>query len=345
MFGPWRGNQAGLFRFAPCGKRQGCPVVAVLRCEMTRAWIARCCGAVYPALLRGALAAAEPRRRKALLASLGALLVATYFWVAGARSAGSPGKFLVWLVLLTLLLWPIFDRFWRRIAIGTVAPLLGAAWGQTSFVTGGGLSAIGARIAALLGRDNRNVFDWRAEGTYRGRDYSVSERRITIGTAQSRAEHSAPDVRYILSAGVAVPVPFRGEVTLTRRAAVFDRLDELLRRIASVDLRQTPVEPAFDAVFTTRASEAAPLDVLLTPAFRRAMLDLAGGEDKRRFSGSFENGRFYLDMRIERRAFAAARLLTPMPRLAQDAEALWWDLTLPHRLIDALMGDHVGRLR
>ncbi|WEJ35029.1 hypothetical protein [Devosia sp. SD17-2] len=42
---------------------------------------------------------------------------------------------------------------------------------------------------------------------------------------------------------------------------------------------------------------------------------------------------------------AGTSLIKPLPDMAENADALWWELTVPHRLIDALAGNHDGALR
>lgn len=291
------------------------------------------------------LAEAEPRRRAALGASLCVTAAtAATFWLLFA--AGGAGALVPALgaCFIAGLAWALCNRLWREKAIGAIAPALGARWGQQSFSGGRFSDGLAAYIARRFSHDGNRIIAWRGAGVYRGIRYEVLEETTTTRRGLPR-ESGGVRTRHALIAEIDVPRPFSGSVELhERRGAVSTRIDDLLRVVAGEAAGPVSVNPAFDAVFETVASPDASVDTLLTPAFQQAMMALAAHQG-RVFIGRFENGRFTLRLRIHRLVFASAHLLKPMPRLEEEADALWWDLTLPHRLIDVLSGEQEGPLR
>lgn len=295
--------------------------------------------------IRVILAAAEPRRRAMLDASLcltaavaGAFAL---FFAAGGRSALIAA---LAAGFVATVLWTYCNRLWREKAIGALAPALAADWGQQSFTSGRFSEGLVAYVAGLFSHDGSRIVSWRGAGQYRGIPYEVREETSSIRRGR-HFEQERPRKRHALIAEIPVPRPFSGSIEIHERKGVISAgIDEMLRFAEGDKARPVSVGPAFDAVFETIASPDASVDAVLTQALQQTMLTLAGYQG-RVFIGKFEHGRFTLRLRIYRLPFASAHLLRPMPTLEDEVDALWWDLTLPHRLIDVLSGHHEGPLR
>ena len=144
---------------------------------------------------------------------------------------------------------------------------------------------------------------------------------------------------------IAVPQPFAGSIELRPRSKYMAGVDDLFRQLSGNELQRREIAPEFDAVFDTLASANANVGELLTPGFHRAMLTLAKRNPQSYLSGRFQHGWFNLRLPIPHLVFSSAGLFKPLDALTDDVDTLWWDLTIPHRLIDSLTGDHQGPLR
>jgi hypothetical protein len=240
-------------------------------------------------------------------------------------------------------LWPLCNRMWRRIAIGVLAPAIGAGWGQKEFASGWGAEGLPRFVEGLFpAGGGTRITAWRSAGVYRDIPYRLHEETI-----RRKRHGSGPrDVHHVLVAEISVPRPFSGTVELVPQSgAVASRINDALRMVGGSEEWRQSVDPQFDAVFETVASANAPVDELLSPTVRNALLDLADRHGEGRFVARFENGWFTLRLPVRQLTFASTNLLKPMTELEDEADRLWWELTLPHRLIDAVSGDHDGPLR
>ncbi len=284
------------------------------------------------------LRAAEPRRLQVLSASLnltGATLV-----VVLAQGHGS----LVWPLTAMLAAWAVWrlsERLWRDLAIAVLAPAIGERWGQLGFASGWGAVEIERWVGNLFSEEGSRFVAWQSHGRYRDTDYRMNE--STIWRRSRRI--GGGNVRYVLEVEVAVPQAFSGSVEIAPRSGFIGRIDDLLRRATDDPEQRHEVDPEFDEVFDTIASTGTAVDALLTPGFRRAMLALGARHPDVNLTARFEHGWFSLRLPIPSLVFASVSLTKPMTTMTDEADALWWDLTVPHRLIDALMGDHDGALR
>lgn len=183
------------------------------------------------------------------------------------------------------------------------------------------------------------VVAWQCHGRYREIDYRLTESTIW------RQGRSGQRIIHVMQVEIAVPQSFSGSLQLVPQSGFAGKVDDLLRQVTgSSELRQE-INPEFDAVFDTSATPDASIDTLLTPDFRRAMLALAARHPQTYVTARFEHGCFSLRLPIPQLVFAETSLFKPLTDMADDADALWWNLTMPHRLIDALAGTHHGALR
>jgi len=281
---------------------------------------------------------AEPRRLQVLSASLNLTGATLLTFLAHGRGS------LVWPLIAILAAWAVWRLsgwLWRDVAIAVLAPAIGERWGQLGFTSGWGTVEIERWLGNLFSEEGSRFIAWQSHGRYRDTDYRMNE--STIWRRSRR--NGKGKVRYVMEVEVAVPQAFSGSVRIAQRSGFIGRIDDLLRWATDDPEQRHEVDPAFDAMFDTVANTSTAVDALLTPGFRSAMLALAARHPDVNLTARFEHGWFSLRFRIPSLVFASVSLTKPMTRMTDEADALWWDLTVPHRLIDALMGDHDGALR
>nr|WP_314261624.1 hypothetical protein [uncultured Devosia sp.] len=284
----------------------------------------------------------EPRRLVNLAASLN-LTGGLFFMLLGRGLLGESFSWF-WLVLACIvagMVWKLSNRLWRDIALASVAQPIGDGWGQSHFASGWGTVDIEKWLADLFSSEGRRFTAWESRGTYRDIAYRLNE--STIWRRNRSQKHT--EMLYLMQVEIAVPQSFSGSVEVLPKSGLPTAIDDLFRKMAGDEMRRQPIDPAFDAVFDTMVSANASAGNLLTPGFRDAMLKLAARNSQSYLSGRFEHGWFNLRLPVPHLVFASAGLLKPMDDLLDDVDTLWWDLTIPHRLIDSLLGDHDGPLR
>lgn len=286
------------------------------------------------------LRAAEPQRIQALSATIN-LAFGTFVTVMGRSPWEGNVLWPIVGVIAAIAVWRLSRRLWRDHAIAVLAPAIGAPWGQISFASGWGAVEFGTWIGDLFSEQGRRFTAWQSHGRYRESDYRLSEATIWHRRHKSRRR----EVIHVMTVEVSVPQSFAGSVELRPRSGFAAKIDDLLLQIAGSAERRREVDPAFDAVFDTVTSQGTAADTLLTPGFRTTMLTLAARHPRMYLTARFEHGWFSLRLPIPHLVFASASLTRPLTEMADEADALWWDLTVPHRLIDALMGDRDTPLR
>lgn len=283
---------------------------------------------------------AEPRRMANLAASLN-LCAGIVFLMLGR--APFQGSFLwpIFAVVVAGMAWTLSNRLWRDIALATVAQTIGERWGQSHFASGWETVDIERWIADLFNEEGQRFTAWESRGKHRDIAYRLNE--ATIWRRRSNQKRS--ETFYLMQVEIAVPQPFAGSIELRPRSKYMAGVDDLFRQLSGNELQRREIAPEFDAVFDTLASADATVDELLTRGFQQAMLTLAKRNPQSYLSARFQQGWFNLRLPIPCLVFSSAGLFRPLGALLDDVDTLWWDLTIPHRLIDGLMGDHQGPLR
>ncbi|MDV3249820.1 hypothetical protein DevBK_00610 [Devosia sp. BK] len=286
------------------------------------------------------LRTAEPRRMANLAASLN-LCAGIFFLLLG--SAPFEGSFLWPIVAIVVagMAWTVSNRLWRDIALASVAETVGVRWGQSQFASGWGTVDIEKWIADLFSEEGVRFTAWESQGKHRDTAYRLNEATIW----RRRSNQRRYETFYLMEVQVAVPHSFAGSVELRPHSKFMTGVDDLFRQLSGDEVQRRVISPQFDAVFDTLASPNADVDKLLTPGFQQAMLALAKRNPHSYVSGRFQHGWFSFRLPIPHLAFSSAGLLKPMAALIDDVDTLWWDLTIPHRLIDSLTGDYEGPLR
>ena len=283
---------------------------------------------------------AEPRRMENLSTSLN-LSAGIFFLVLGR--APLQGNFLWPIVACVVagMVWTLSNRLWRDIALASVAHTIGERWRQSHFVSGWGTVDLQKWLADLFSQEGQRFTAWESRGKHRDIAYQLNEATIW----RRRSNKKRNEIFYLMQVEVAVPQSFTGSVEIRPRSGFTPAIADFFRHISGEDEQRQAIDPDFDAVFDTLASANAGVDRLVTPGFQHAMLNLAARHPQSYLAGRFQHGWFKLRLPIPHLVFASAGLLKPMDALVDDVDKLWWDLTIPHRLIDSLMGDHQGPLR
>jgi len=283
---------------------------------------------------------AEPRRLANLAASLN-LSAGIFFLLLGlAPFEGNLLRPIVAVVAVGLV-WTLSNRLWRDIALATVAQKIGEGWGQSHFASGWGTVDAEKWIADLFSEEGLRFTAWESGGKHRDIAYRLNEATIW----RRRRNQKRSESFHLMQVDIAVPQAFTGSIAVRPRSKFMVGVDDLFRQLSGDELQRREIAPEFDAVFETLASSNADVDALLTPGFQRAMLTLAKRNPQFYLSGRFQHGWFNLRLPIPHLVFSSAGLFRPLDALIDDVDTLWWDLTIPHRLIDSLMGDHQGQLR
>lgn len=282
----------------------------------------------------------EPMRLAALTASLN-LSAGAALTILGSILSGGSILFSFVAAIAAGSIWQVSNRLWRDQAIAAVAPAIGGPWGQSSFASGWDAVEIETRIGEIFDNEGARFTAWQSHGRYRDIGYRLNEATIW----RRRRNNQPREVVHLMRVEIAVPHSFAGSVELLPQSGFMGKIDDVVRQFSGETGRRQAIDPAFDAVFDTHVDGGAPVQELLTPNFRRAMLALAARHPRMYLTARFERGWFSLRLPIPHLVFASAGLLKPMPDMADDTDTLWWDLTVPHRLIDGLKGDHDGPLR
>lgn len=291
-----------------------------------------------PAAIAAALVAAEPSRRAAFGATLNLMVgVGLTVGFAAPFVGGAVGQALLGLVVVGMI-WRLSQAMWRPNAIAVVAPLVGGQWGQSQLDIG--LAAVDwAEWWEEWGLRGFRHVAWRSSGTYRDTRYSIQE--VTV--YRRRHQHGPGQTTHHLVVTISVPTSFAGTIDVLPAGGIMAEFDAALRKLTQDDKQRVKVDPHYDRQFDTLATANADVAKVLTPGFQQAMLTLS--QQHKGLAGRFSFGQFRLYLSVPDVTFRSARLNRALPALASEADQLWWELTVPHRLIDALMGDHSGPLR
>lgn len=290
--------------------------------------------------LQQLLAEAEPRRFAALSANI-CLAISAAIQIASVGPWGGSFMRIILGVIIAIATWQLGNRLWRDMAIAAIAPAMGEAWGQKHFISGWGTVQIEEWIGDLFSSEGSTTTAWQSQGEHRSVQYRLTEKTIRF----RRHSQQKREIVHVVMVAVSVPKPFTGRVEFRPSSGFFGVVDDVFRKLSGDKEQRHAIAPDFDACFDTIASENASVDAVVTPGFQHALLTLAARHPNTYLAGHFEHGWFHLRLPIAHLAFASANLLKPLPAMINDADELWWDLTIAHRLIDGLMGDHGGPLR
>lgn len=215
------------------------------------------------------LRAAEPHRMEALSASINLVLCA--FLLLAARSFDGSFLWIFVAAAAAIAVWRLSQRLWRDIAMAVLAPSIGERWGQTGFASGWGTVELGKWLVDVFSPEGARFTAWQSHGRYRDIDYRMSESTIW----RPRRKNAPKKIDHVMQMKVAIPHSVSGRIELTPRSDFFARIDEIIQKMSGAADRRLEIDPAFDAVFDTTASQPASASAVLTPDFRRAMLALA----------------------------------------------------------------------
>lgn len=282
----------------------------------------------------------EPQRYAALSANI-CLAIGAAVQIASVGPWGGGFIRILVGVIIAIALWQLGNRIWRNMAIATIAPAIGEGWGQTGFTSGWGTVPVEEWITDLFSSEGSRTTAWQSEGEYRSVGYRLTEKTIRFRRHSKRKQ----EIVHVMMVAVSVPTPFSGRVEFRPKSGFAGVVDDVFRKLSGDKEQRRTFDPDFDACFDTIASGNASVDAVMTSGFRKALLTLVARHPNTYLAAHFEHGWFHLRLPIPHLAFASANLLKPLPAMIEDADELWWDLTIAHRLIDGLKGDHDGPLR
>lgn len=292
--------------------------------------------------VEAALIKAEQRRKITLSASLAfTFAIAFTIFQFSFFDVAVIGSYVAALTAAAMC-WALCNRMWRSIAICSVAPEVGTQYGQLSIQNAWELLTLEEWFkTTFTGTDSRST-EWRSEGNYRDIAYHLSEVAVTT-RSMSQKYGTNPPV-FMLIAEISVPVSFTGCIEIKPRSPVLRQITSIVQHILGDESRFYTGDQRFDEMFETHVRNNSHCQDLLSPAFRKCLLTITRSGMQSKFSGRFEAGWFRLEFPIKTTSFNNATLLTPMPALMNETQELWWDLTLPQRLIDGLTGNYDGPL-
>ncbi|MCF7646467.1 DUF3137 domain-containing protein [Bacillus subtilis] len=287
-----------------------------------------------------ALTQAEDKRKTALSASIClsfsagfAAFQSSLFDVAGIGSY-------VAAIIFAAPCWKLSNWMWHSLAICSLAPEIASRYGQKTIRNAWEFWDFESWITAQFNNQEQQLTSWQSEGNYRNIAYRLRE--VSVQPARRTRPSSPP--RYYLMAEISVPASFSGRIEIRLRNSVTDPFISFIKQMLGDDSRIYTGDQHFDEIFEIYGENCPDYQSLLTPALRKALLTIAQYGVRQRFSARFEKGWFYLDFPIETPIFKNASLLQPMPQLMDAIQQLWWDLTMPQRLIDGLTGNYEGPL-
>lgn len=245
---------------------------------------------------------------------------------------------LPWLMLalaVPTMLWMLSTMLWRVRVLGKIAPLIGEKWGMSYFASGVKAMEWGDFFDdGFPPKHGMHYTRWRSSGRYRETHFRSRE---------TSHRYKKRPVRHWLFVEVSVGGGFGGPIEITSRGLV-GQLTFFMRAFGDGGVQTKTNDPDFDAAFDVFCPRTTSLDAALTPDIRKAFLSILNQMPKGNFAAKIENGWLYIELELEAPLLARANLLRPLSEHVYDAERLWWELTVPHRLIDSLKGDHDGRL-
>ena len=102
-------------------------------------------------------------------------------------------------------------------------------------------------------------------------------------------------------------------------------------------------DPAFEALFEVYADEPSEARRLLPPIFRETLValarhNLAEGSSKP-MRAAFDDGEFLIALPHRAGLFEVGSLRRPLANLESEMDRLLYEVTIPHRIIDHLIGD------
>lgn len=292
--------------------------------------------------VEAALKKAEQRRKTILSASIVvtfaiafAVFQLSFFDIAIIGSYAAA-------LMAAALCWTLCNRMRRSVAICSIAPEIGAQYGQINIQNAWELLTLEDWLKATFTAKDIRSTTWKSDGKYQEISYRLSE--VSITTKNINHERAPNPPSYMLVAEISVPASFTGCIEIRSRSRVLGQITSIIQHILSDETRYYTGDQHFDEMFETYVKNNKNYQELLSPAFRVSLLNMTRHGLRTEFSGRFESGWFYLEVPIQTKTFKNASLLKPMTALMNETQALWWDLTVPQRLIDGLTGKYDGPL-
>ncbi|MGF1627735.1 MAG: DUF3137 domain-containing protein [Alphaproteobacteria bacterium] len=306
--------------------------------------------------IRPALAHIEATRRGSLM--LAKIVAAVIFGFFGVVALILGGLISVWLAVAALAVGALLAgvtallmvRLYRGVARSVmVPPLAEAIGGMTYAQSAEGFNAEGVAGLGILPTAQRVTAEDMIVGTHRGTGFRMVELSCYIHArgGQARDPRRRQRLKRIwrgLVVEVDVPVQFEGPVLLARDRGTLARWaaghPAAGRGLSKVSFPHAAFSQAFE-VFAANPAEA---ERLITPELAESLVALSRARPGKALAAAFARGVFLLTIPLPRGFLDQGSLFQPADRLLDRVPAILRELTLPHRVIDYLMGDRPGDL-
>jgi len=240
-------------------------------------------------------------------------------------------------------------RFYRGTARARIVPPLAEAIGGMTYKRSGeGFDARAVAELGILPPARAVLAEDLLEGMHRGTGFRMvamscfarSSGAVRIDGRRARAKR----VWRGLVVEVDVPVAFEGPVILARDRGAIGRW---LGNEPAAGRGLAPVsfpDAAFGDAFEVYAADAGEAARLITPELAASLVALSKARPGKALAAAFAQGVFLLTIPLPRGFLDQGSLFEPAERLLDRIPAIVRELTLPHRVIDYLMGDRPGPL-
>ncbi|MEZ5667791.1 MAG: DUF3137 domain-containing protein [Alphaproteobacteria bacterium] len=246
-------------------------------------------------------------------------------------------------IVAGLVAWAMARMYRGTTLAQIVPPLAEAIGGMTYRPMAEGFNAAAVIDLGILPSSQAVAAEHLLEGMHRGTGFRMAElscydrvEQISMATRRKRSRRRRNWRGLVIE--VDVPVRFDGPVILAR-----DR--GLAGRIHGAGLRRVDLpDPAFARIFEVYAADTDEAARLVTPALAQSLAALSQARPGKALAAAFASGVFVLTIPLPRGFLEQGSLFQPAHRLLDKVPQIVRELTLPHRVIDYLMGDRPGPL-
>lgn len=301
--------------------------------------------------IRPALAQIEASRQGSIL--LTKIIAAGVFGFFGFVALILWALISIWVALAILLVGAVFSgmaawlmvRLYRGVARSVmVPPLAEAIGGMTYSRQAEGFNARGVIDLGILPQAETVAAEDMLVGTHRGTGFRMVELSCYVRSGAGRQRSRRKRTWRGLVVEVDVPVTFDGPVLLTRERGAIARWIGRQPAMQNAPAQVSFPDSAFSQVFEVYAADPAEAQRLITPALAESLVALSKARPGNALAAAFANGVFLLAVPLPRGFLDQGSLSQPADRLLDRVPAIVHELTLPHRVIDFLMGDRPGNL-
>ena len=188
-------------------------------------------------------------------------------------------------------------------------------------------------IGVVRGHSRVKLEDYFA-GRHRDTDFQMVEAKLATSGKNSSTVFKG------LLFDIAVPRPFSCRILLVGdKGALVNKIGAFIKEKFSGLEPLELGDQAFDARYEVYSDDPNGARELLTPDFLATMVAIADAADRKALNAAMVEGRFLLALPQSDTLFEIGKLHRPLTHLKEDVEELVTQMTIPHRVIDFLLGD------